>query len=473
MGSVEPQSFNVKRVAVIGAGPCGLSAAKYLVAQGAFDKIVIFEKQSEVAGVWLYSDRPTETLHIPQENAFCPPDPPITSNPPGEPPVFPTPMYGLLHTNIPKRLMQFQDQDFEKDSLIFPAREDVEAYLIKYSQDVRHLIRFSTQVNDVLLQNVDAADQWEVFSESLVSGERTTETFDAVVVASGHYSVPFLPNVKNIREFSKAHPSVITHAKLYRHPEQYRDQKVVVVGNAASGLDIATQISRLAAKPTLLSARHPTPPENLAHSGCEEVPVIEEFLVAERGVRFSDGRIERDLDAVIYCTGYLYTLPFLENLKPQPVTTGRRIHGIYKDLIHIEHPTLAFPGLPMKVVPLPFSESQAAIFSRVWANELQLPPADEMRRWEEDAVSSRKEGPHVYPKGGDADYINETHAWLKRASSKGKEPPLWDEELCWERTIYAEAKLKFEQTGRTAMSLGELGFHYTPSAKDEESKEIL
>jgi cation diffusion facilitator CzcD-associated flavoprotein CzcO len=47
--------FSVNRVAVIGAGPCGLAAAKYLSAQKAFDTVVVYERQTEVGGVWNYS----------------------------------------------------------------------------------------------------------------------------------------------------------------------------------------------------------------------------------------------------------------------------------------------------------------------------------------------------------------------------------------------------------------------------------
>lgn len=47
MGSLLRPSgpFNVKRVAIIGAGPSGLAVAKYLLAEHAFDKIDIYEQQ--------------------------------------------------------------------------------------------------------------------------------------------------------------------------------------------------------------------------------------------------------------------------------------------------------------------------------------------------------------------------------------------------------------------------------------------
>lgn len=99
MGSVDSGPFDVKKIAIIGAGPCGLSAAKYLLAQQAFDSVVVFEQNPEVGGVWYYSRKPTSSQHVPQVSPFCPADAPVKGN--GDAPVFASPMYDLLNTNIP------------------------------------------------------------------------------------------------------------------------------------------------------------------------------------------------------------------------------------------------------------------------------------------------------------------------------------------------------------------------------------
>lgn len=465
MGSQERRPFNVRNIAVIGAGPCGVAAAKYLLAQNAFDRIDIFEQQAEVGGVWNYSPRPSETLRVPQVSPDCPPDPPLQSEA-GEGPVFPSPMYEVLHTNIPRALMRYSDLAMPEDSLVFPSREDVQEYLVEYAKDIRHLIRFSTQVRDVRLRQVDGRDQWDVDVLSLRTGETSSATYDAVVVASGHYTAVYIPDVKGIADFHKAHPGVISHSKQYRTPGPFADKKVVVVGNAASGLDIAAQISPVCRKPLLLSVQTPTSQANLEYCGAEEVPVIEEFLVAERGVRFQGGRVERDVDAVIFATGYLFAFPFLRSLEPPIVTDGRRVHGLYKHLFHIDHPTLVFSRLPIKVVPFPVAESQAAVFARTWANLLPLPPAEEMRKWEAEEAERRGTKFHVWPEGGDIEYVNSVYDWISKSGTPGKMPPRWGPELVWQRQIYSQAKLKFELSGRAARSLEDLGFTYPPDGKD-------
>lgn len=45
------------KVAIIGAGPAGLSAAKHLLAAGV-SKVTIYEKSDEIGGVWRYTDTP-------------------------------------------------------------------------------------------------------------------------------------------------------------------------------------------------------------------------------------------------------------------------------------------------------------------------------------------------------------------------------------------------------------------------------
>lgn len=48
------------------------------------------------------------------------------------------------------------------------------------------------------------------------------ETFDALVVASGHYSIPRFTPVPGLAEFDEHHPGVVEHSKTYRGPERYR-----------------------------------------------------------------------------------------------------------------------------------------------------------------------------------------------------------------------------------------------------------
>ncbi|KAK6598469.1 thiol-specific monooxygenase [Botrytis cinerea] len=422
-------SFNVKRIAIVGAGPSGLAAAKFLLAEQYFDKIDIIEQQAEVGGVWNYTPNISDSVPIPSTSPNVSPERPIWPKD-GNPPVFSNPMYDRLHTNIPKPLMCFSDRPFRSDSLLFPTREDVQEYLIHYSGEVRHLIRFSEQVQDIRLEPDNGHDRWRIISRSTITNDEIKETYDAVVIANGHFSVPFIPDVPGIKEFNSAHPSIISHSKIFRSPDSFAGKKVIVVGNGASGLDIGTQIK---------------------------------YLADIRGVRFDNGRIEKNVDAIVYCTGYFYSYPFLNSLKPPVVTTGRRVVGSYQHLFDIQHPTLAFTALAQKVIPFPISEVQSAAVSKVWSNKLSLPSKEEMNIWERQRVEEHGNGTsfHIFGYPHDANYINSLHDWVKGAEGGfSKEPTYWDEKKLWMRESYSDIRKRFIEDGEKAKSLEELGYDF-------------
>ena len=215
-------------------------------------------------------------------------------------------------------------------------------------------------------------------------------------------------------------------------------------------------------KPLLYSVRTSSQLK-LGQENKEEVPPIAEFLIEQRGVRFEDGRIETDIDAVVYCTGYFYSYPFLRSLDPPVVTTGRRVRGLYRQLFNIHHPTIAFTALPQKVIPFPISEVQSAAIAKVWANKLSLPGKEEMQRAEEDELAETGEGTqfHIFGYPKDAAYLNGLHSWVKTASDGfAKEPTFWDDIHLWEREIFAELRKKFVETGGHAKRSEELGFRF-------------
>jgi NADH dehydrogenase FAD-containing subunit len=57
-----------------------------------------------------------------------------------------------------------------------------------------------------------------------------------------HYSVPHVPEIEEIEKFK----GLIQHSKAYRSPEAYRNLRVVVLGAASSGMDIAMEVAAVA-----------------------------------------------------------------------------------------------------------------------------------------------------------------------------------------------------------------------------------
>lgn len=48
------------------------------------------------------------------------------------------------------------------------------------------------------------------------------ERFDAVVVASGHFNVPWIPPVEGLDEFERTRPGSVLHSKMYRGREAFK-----------------------------------------------------------------------------------------------------------------------------------------------------------------------------------------------------------------------------------------------------------
>ncbi|KAK4539581.1 hypothetical protein LTR36_010517 [Oleoguttula mirabilis] len=501
MGSLPAERrLSVDSVCIIGAGPSGLAAAKYLLAERAFSRITLFEQRSTVGGIWNYVPLPATTprdLAVPQTNPHAAKDEPIWEHSNAgkilgqqekDEAAFMTPLYDRLETNIPRGLMGFSDLEWPEDCQLFPKHEAVLEYIERYAEDVQHLIRFATQVLDV---QVGLDQRWTVKTQDITRysrGKVDEQVFDAVVVASGHFNVPYIPQVPGIEGWSQAHPNTISHSKFYRKPEDYAGKKVIVVGNSASGIDIGAQIQEVCKPPLLMSSKSESFLVNDASASKCDKPPIAEYIVKDRSVRFEDGSVESGVDAVLYCTGYFYSFPFLDNLKPPVINSGERVESLYQHIFYRAQPSLAFPVLNQKVIPFPMAEAQAAVIARVFSGRLSLPSEEEMKGWEDGVKQEMGIGRefHVLKFPKDADYINMLHDWSSSAHNEqgrsalehngtvnadrkaepgkvGRAPPYWGEKEYWTRERFPAIKKAFQEFGEERHSkrtLGDVGFSF-------------
>lgn len=56
--------------------------------------------------------------------------------------------------------------------------------------------------------------------------------FDAVIVATGRYNAPNVPNISGIKEWNDRFPGRIVHSRQYRRPESLANQTVLIIGAA-------------------------------------------------------------------------------------------------------------------------------------------------------------------------------------------------------------------------------------------------
>lgn len=432
-----------------------------------------------MGGVWNYSPSSSKkgiSTTIPHLTPHEPVEKPVwIDNTEGRQATFVSPLYDRLETNIPKELMRYSDKAFPLEAQLFPKHRTVKEYLEEYAEDVKDMIQFETQVLEVKLRD-ESLSTWSLTAKSLPTGIDTTRTYDAVVVASGHFTVPHIPDILGIQAWDASHPGAISHSKFYNSPEPFQGKKVVVVGCSASGLDIGAQINEVSQGKLLVSQRSESylaAPLNGDKIICPEIVEFLSPTTYDRGIKFADGRIEEHVDAVVFCTGYFYSYPFLSSLNPPAVTHGWRTMNVYQQLFYIEHPTLVFPVLPQRVIPFPMAENQAAVFSRVWSARLTLPPKDEMKAWEDSEVDAKGDGKefHLLPFPMDADYFNFLYDWAEKANplpglsknGQGKLGTRWGERERWMRAHFPDIRRAFLQRGNEQSeikNLADLGFNF-------------
>lgn len=251
-----------------------------------------------------------------------------------------------------------------------------------------------------------------------------------------------VPAVKGLETYIKAFPGRVVHSKSYRSAEHYRNKRILVIGNSASGHDVTAGIVKTAQLPVYQSRRTPSlwdgnePPE-----GIDWKPIISEYLQTGE-ILFEDGSILRDIDQVIYCTGYKASFPFW-NAKANgaPIYDYKRDHVVdnYLHVFLTDFPTIGLVGIPRTLTFRSFNY-QAIALARVFSgrNAHPLPSVDEQREWltrRLELVTRQQKKFHDIPwdEGESLDYFRELYelAGLPRIEGLGQVPPVLDGETRW------------------------------------------
>ena len=201
-----------------------------------------------------------------------------------------------------------------------------------------------------------------------------------------------IPAVKGLDEYISRFPNRVSHSKIYRATELYKDKRVLVIGNSASGHDITTQLvnSRKPKLPVYQSRRSKSRWDGACPPvGIEWKPVIREYDASTGDIIFTDNTCLTDIDAVIYCTGYKPSYPFWHthaNGGPLFDYEANHLLGFYQHTFSRSFPrSLGIIGLP-RVLTFRSFEYQAVALARLFAgrNAVPLPPVSEQERWEKE-----------------------------------------------------------------------------------------
>jgi hypothetical protein len=368
------------RIAVIGAGPSGLVAAKHALEAGF--EVALFEASDALGGQWHTT--------APHSGVW-----------PG------------MHTNTSRAMTAFSDFPAPAEHPLHPSAEQIRAYLHAYARafGVDHRIRFHARVEEV-------RPGWTVDGEP----------FDAVIVASGRFRKPRRPRVVD------GFRGELLHAFDYPGADPFADRPTVVYGNGISGLEIASDLAPHA--PVVSAFRTPRyviqkvvdgvpsdwqwytlagalerralPPAEWRARQCERivrvagdpadygaprpadlgVSLCQGYLEQVRAgaivcrpqiervdgttVHFADGTSE-DVEAIVCATGYDVDIPYLSDLLGPELP-------LYERTFHPDLPGLAVMGQYLAQGPyFPLLELQARWIAAVWSGEVALPEERVMR----------------------------------------------------------------------------------------------
>jgi len=194
--------MDTNQVAIIGAGPAGLTVARALKVLNI--PFRVYEKHSEVGGIW-------------------------DINNPG------TPMYQSAHFISSKTMSGHVGFPMPDSFPDYPSRAQIHEYIQDFAREsgLYEHIQFNAKIKQVTFKN----DLWQIQPE----GEAPI-SYRWLVCASGSLWDPNRPHLQGEEQFE----GEIIHAVKYKESDYLRGKRVLVVGAGNSGVDIACDAAFMA-----------------------------------------------------------------------------------------------------------------------------------------------------------------------------------------------------------------------------------
>ncbi|CCH45530.1 Flavin-containing monooxygenase [Wickerhamomyces ciferrii] len=428
------ESFDIKKIAIIGGGVAGIAALNELLhtskdgistfdnddSNPAFEEIVLFERNDTLGGNWYYSNKSDpvfpsqdilndgnynkpETLDPPLKSIPNPNDLKLTSL---DSPIIKkhdetvrwsnSAAYPALFSNIIAPLVRLPnglkhyDSNGSRSINPFSTAGEIHKDLYKVVQEnqLNKFIRFQTTVEKV----EKSKGKWNLVLRKTdgIKDYWYQETFDAIITANGHYSVPFIPFIENLNQYNQSHPNTLLHTKGIKNFDQFQNQNVLIIGSHSSSVDV---IKFLVGSSKSITVSRRTV-KNTSGAGIEVIfeqpdliikPKIKEFDGSN--VIFVDDSIGV-YDKIIFATGYHFHYPFLKNQNliqlGQIVDENSKfslIKNLYLYAFSVDDPTFTTIGIQQSPYLFATIESQAAAIAGVWSNFSKLPSKEFQLEW--------------------------------------------------------------------------------------------
>ncbi|XP_017125829.2 senecionine N-oxygenase [Drosophila elegans] len=333
-----------RRVCVIGAGTAGLCALKNSLEAGL--DAVAYERGTEIGGTWIFSEEMPKDEYDEVHSS----------------------MYEGLRTNLPKEVMGYPDYSYPDDiAESFITSNQVLQFLRSYAEHFK--LKPHIKLQHEVIRVRPRLDDWEVYVWDHSTDTCDPVYYDFVYVCNGHYTEPDIPEVEGWDLFEGKK----MHSHLYRKADKFKDERVLIIGAGPSGMDITNHV-RVAAKHVFLSHHLPQTPNTAFMGNVTQKPDVQRFT--RNGAVFTDGSTE-SFDHVMFCTGYKYTFPCLSTDVGVQVIDNF-VQPLWKHCININHPTMAFIGLPFNVIPTHIFDMQVRFTLKFFTGQREFPSREEM-----------------------------------------------------------------------------------------------
>ncbi|KAM7221859.1 dimethylaniline monooxygenase [Rhypophila decipiens] len=200
------------RVAVVGAGPQGLTMLKALREDGY--NVTAYERRERVGGLWAWTENPSYTTALQSTRA-----------------------------NISKFTCGFTDYPIPDKYNTYMTPQELQEFMQDYAEhfDLLKDIVFGANVNKARRNADDSAWLLDIEKEN---GSTETVEYDKVAFCSGYQSKAIIPTFEGQDKFE----GTIIHSQAFRNENAFKDKNVVVVGLSSTAGDIIPALMPVASK---------------------------------------------------------------------------------------------------------------------------------------------------------------------------------------------------------------------------------
>eukprot|EP01084_Bolivina_argentea_P125468 222298_1 len=335
------------QICIIGAGVSGICSAKNLLEYG-FNNITIFEQHDAIGGIWYYNENPN----------------------------FPNAMYPTLHTNFPITYMKFPDFFYPKNTLLYPPYTVVYKYMQQY---IKHFnINKHIKLNHKIIQIKPPSDKSNKWIVKYTNDKNIicVSVFDFVLVCNGHFRYCRFP--KYIKDISIPY----IHSRSYRGPNKsfYKNKNILLIGSGNTASDI---VQDLVPNKICRKIYHSTSRIQFQKRfNSSKLQKYENYYMLKPGIKcfdsikkhfiFEDNSVLKDINFVIFATGYDYHFEFIDFKK------YNKLYYLYNHMFCAYYPSLVYMSLPVNGLTWVSAHFQAIWLAKILCEMRMIGKGDNM-----------------------------------------------------------------------------------------------